>query len=258
MAAARDSDVRWIWAFIDRPRERFHQAARFWARASGTALSPTRGEHDQFATFLPPRGDAYLKLQGVFEGGGAHLDFAVARLAETTDQAIGLGATLGLREEGLAVLRSPAGQPFCLTDWDGQSQWPAPVATPSGALTRVDQVCLDLAPEAFAAESAFWSALTGWRVRPTDEPEFSRLLTPARFPLRVLLQRRDEPGPAAAHIDIACADVAAVHAWHEELGARYVARGRSWTVMRDPAGGVYCLTERSPEAGPPSPAGPIG
>lgn len=249
MAAATVSDVRWVWAFVDRPLAEFDQAARFWSRVSGTTLSPRRGDHGQFATLLPPRGDAYLKLQGVFEGGGAHLDFEVAHLAEMTDKAVGLGAALVLSEEGLSVLRSPAGQPFCLTDWDGQSQWPPPVTTPSGALTRVDQICLDLAPGAFADESAFWSALTGWESRATNAPEFGRLLTPAHYPVRVLLQRLDDPGPAGAHIDVACSDVAAVRTWHEQLGARHVGEGRAWTVMRDPAGGVYCLTPRSPETG---------
>ena len=43
--------------------------------------------------------------------------------------------------------------------------------------------------------------------------------------------------------------VPAVRAWHEELGARFVAEGRCWTVMHDPAGGIYCLTPRSPETG---------
>jgi hypothetical protein len=58
MAAARGSDVRWVWAFIDRPLDTFAEAARFWTRVSGTTLSPRRGEHEQFATLLPPRGEA--------------------------------------------------------------------------------------------------------------------------------------------------------------------------------------------------------
>ena len=81
------------------------------------------------------------------------------------------------------------------------------------------------------------------------DPEFGRLRTPAHFPVRVLIQRCDDAGPAAAHIDVACSDVPAVRAWHEELGARFVAEGRCWTVMHDPAGGIYCLTPRSPETG---------
>lgn len=249
MTVARSWEIRWIWAFVDRPLGEFAQAAEFWAAASGTALSPLRGEHRQFATFLPPSGDAYLKLQGVFEGGGAHLDFEVCDLGEAAAHARGLGAEPVHAEDGLVVLRSPAGQPFCLTDWQGASDLSPVLATPSGARTRVDQVCLDIAPEAFAAESDFWFRLTGWEVRPAGVPEFARLATPPRFPVRVLLQRRDDAGPAGAHLDVACSDVAAVRAWHEQLGARYLRDGKAWTVMRDPVGAVYCLSPRSPETG---------
>jgi catechol 2,3-dioxygenase-like lactoylglutathione lyase family enzyme len=250
MTAARATHVRWVWIFIDRPRSVFGAAARFWAGASGTLLSPRRGEHGEFATLVPARGDAYLKLQGVLEGGGAHLDFEVADLAAAADEALALGARVLLRErDGLTVLASPAGQPFCLTRWHGQSQWPPAVAVPGGARTRVDQVCLDLAPDAFTSESAFWSSFTGWDLRSAGSSEFVRLATPAHLPVRILIQRRDEPGQAAAHPDVACSDVAAVRAWHERLGARYVRQGRGWTVMRDPTGGLYCLTPRSPETG---------
>jgi hypothetical protein len=250
MAAARATDIRWVWVFVDRPLAAFAPAARFWTRASGTSLSPRRGEHAEFATLVPPRGDAYLKLQGVFEGGGAHLDFEVADLPAATDEAVALGARLLRRDgDGLSVLATPAGQPFCLTRWHGQSQWPPAVTVPGGATTRVDQVCLDIGPDAFAGESVFWSAFTGWELRPAGSSEFVRLATPPHLPVRILLQRRDEPEPAGAHPDVACSDVAAVRAWHEQLGARHVGEGRNWTVMRDPADGVYCLTPRSPETG---------
>ncbi|WP_435876889.1 hypothetical protein [Streptomyces acidicola] len=32
-------------------------------------------------------------------------------------------------------------------------------------------------------------------------------------------------------------------------GTTFVAAGAHWTVMRDPAGGTYCLTGRDPETG---------
>ncbi|NUO41489.1 MAG: hypothetical protein HOV82_05565, partial [Streptomyces sp.] len=60
---------------------------------------------------------------------------------------------------------------------------------------------------------------------------------------------RGEERRASAHLDLACADIAATRARHEELGAAFVTRGVHWTVMRDPAGGVYCLTGRDPETG---------
>ncbi|MDQ1016315.1 hypothetical protein QFZ43_002864 [Streptomyces afghaniensis] len=72
---------------------------------------------------------------------------------------------------------------------------------------------------------------------------------PPGLPVRLLLQRLDEERPACAHLDLACADVAATRARHEELGAAFVAGFSGWTVMRDPAGGTYCLTTQDPVSG---------
>ncbi len=45
------------------------------------------------------------------------------------------------------------------------------------------------------------------------------LKPPAGLPVRILLQRLGEERPASAHLDLACADIAAVQARHEEHGA---------------------------------------
>jgi hypothetical protein len=65
---------RWILAFLDRPAAAFDDAARFWTAVTDTHLSARRGSDGEFATFLPTHGDACLKLQGVRDGGGVHLD----------------------------------------------------------------------------------------------------------------------------------------------------------------------------------------
>lgn len=142
------------------------------------------------------------------------------------------------------VLRSPGGQLFWAVRWDGES-----VRPPVVGQSRLDQVCVDVAPAAFAAEVAFGTGLTGWDSQPGALPEFHVLRPPANLPLRVLLQRLGTDRPTSAHLDLACADIAAVRARHEELGATFVAEGARWTVMRDPAGGTYCLTGRTPETG---------
>lgn len=106
-----------------------------------------------------------------------------------------------------------------------------------------------MAPDAFATETAFWAALTGWESLAGALPEFHLVRPPAGLPLRILLQRLGTVRPAAAHLDLACSDVDAVRAHHETLGATAVGRGARWTVMRDPAGSVYCLTGRDPATG---------
>ncbi|WP_117214413.1 VOC family protein [Allorhizocola rhizosphaerae] len=228
--------IRWSYAFIDRPFDGYEAALKFWPAVTGTVVSPRRGDLGQFATLVPATGDACVKVQAVGDQGGAHIDLCVDDVVLEARRAGALGATEVFAEPGLVVMRSPAGLAFCLVDWDGES-----ALAPGG----VDQVCIDLAPGAFEPEIAFWAALTGWESSPGSLPEFHRIQQPAGLPVRILLQRLDSDRPASAHIDLACGpDVPAVRALHEHHGATLVAQGHSWVVMRDPAGGVYCLTGR--------------
>ena len=71
-------DIRWVWLFLDTPQADAERSWRFWSETTGWALSSTRGDQDEFATLLPPRGDSWLKLQAVADGpGGIHLDLDV-------------------------------------------------------------------------------------------------------------------------------------------------------------------------------------
>ena len=242
--------IRWMWAFVDRPIERFDESAAFWTAVTDTRLSPRRGDLGEFATLLPAEGDACLKLQGVHGGGGAHLDleFEDYRAAVRTAQDLGAAVVSAEEDEDLTVLRSPSGQAFCVTGWHGATR------RPPAASSRLDQVCVDLAPAAFDAEIAFWSALAGWEVRQGRFEEFSYLVSPPELPIRILFQRLDDDRPTSCHLDFACSDVAATRARHELHGAHFVADGKSWTVMADPTGALYCLTQRSPVTGTLPPA----
>ncbi|EST32726.1 VOC family protein [Streptomyces roseochromogenus] len=240
--------IRWTYAFVDRPAGRLREARAFWTAVTGTHASEPRGEQGEFLTLLPEEAagtDACVKLQGVAEGdGGAHLDLCAEDVRELTANARELGAELVADHGDWVVLRSPAGQSFCAVPWHGETVRPPVVAG-----SRLDQVCLDIPPSRHAAESDFWATLTGWERLKGSRPEFEVLKPPAGLPVRILLQRLDDERPASAHPDLACADIAAVRARHEEYGAAPVHHGPHWTVMRDPAGGVYCLTGRDPETG---------
>ncbi|MER7896010.1 VOC family protein [Streptomyces sp. NPDC096046] len=238
--------ISWTYAFIDRPREAFGAACAFWTAVTDTRLSELRGEHDEFVTLLPDGADACAKIQAVGPlSGGAHIDFCVDDVPEFAAAAVRLGASVVADLGSLVVLRSPAGQLFCADPWRGQSSRPGVVRG-----SRLDQVCVDIAPSAFDAEVAFWSTLlVGWESLPGSLPEFHVVKPPPGLPVRLLLQRLDEERPASAHLDLACADVTATRARHEELGAAAVSAFPGWTVMRDPAGGMYCLTSRNPVTG---------
>ncbi|WP_042365157.1 VOC family protein [Streptacidiphilus neutrinimicus] len=237
--------IRWVYAFVDRPRDRMAAAAAFWTAVTNTSLSAPRGEAGEFATFLPNDGeDACLKLQGVHESRGDHFDLAVERPRALADDAVALGAEVVAEHGSWLVLRSPAGQLFCVVPWHREYRRP-----PAVAGTRLDQIAIDIPAEAYEAEAEFWAELTGWTVERGSRPEFRVVQSPTDLPFRLLLHRLDEARPAGAHLDFACADRHATREAHEELGATFVADHGHWTVMRDPAGGTYCLTARNPATG---------
>ncbi|HYN65749.1 MAG TPA: VOC family protein [Ornithinibacter sp.] len=237
-------DVRWMWLFLDTPRADAPRSWAFWSEVTGWPLSATRGDEDEFATLLPPDGDAWLKLQAVADGrGGIHLDLDVDDVVASAVEAERLGARrIGAIGDEVVILRSPGGQTFCLTPWHGDAE-----QVREGAAELVDQVCLDCPSDVHDAEVAFWASLTGWQWVDVDEPELSRLRRPAGVPFRLLFQRLGEAtGVVRAHADLACVDRAASLVRHVAAGARVGQARAGWTVMTDPAGRVYCLTDRSP------------
>lgn len=246
----RHAAPRWTTAFLDLPPDGFDAALAFWRRVTATELSSPRGVRGEFATLLPPDGDAFLRVQR-FEGGPrVHLDLHVDDPDGAAAAAAALGAT-ELHREAHVVLRSPGGFVFCVVPWrdeDGERRRPAPV---DGVV--VDQVALDVPAGLHAAEVRFWSALTGWAARGTTEPELTLLRRPAGIPLRLLLQRLgpDDPRTAVtAHLDLAAGGARRTIAEaHVVAGARIVAVREDWVVMQDPAGIVYCLTAREPVVG---------
>jgi hypothetical protein len=247
---------RWLTLFLDFPAGSFDAGVAFWREVTGSALSPFRGPAGEFATLLPPDGDAYLRVQRIADGsGGCHLDLHLDPAAGTVDQAadraVALGAVVRHASEGLVIMSSPGGFTFCLVRWHGESTVPRPAVLDAGGPSRADQLCLDIPPDAFEREYSFWAALTGWGPLPKSG-EFARLDQPAQIPLRLLFQRRDSGGPldlVSGHVDFACASRELLAPRHAATGARVVSVFPDWTTMADPTGRLYCLTVREPETG---------
>jgi len=246
--------VQWVTAFLDTPRGADVDA--FWLEVTGTKLSSRRGANRQFATLLPPYGDAFLRVQ-VTESDtpGVHFDLHVPNPSETARHALSLNADI-IRDHGTFVgLTSPGGMPFCLVPHRAEQLRPQPVAWSRGWQSLVDQVCIDIPANDFEREARFWAAMTGWSRRPGALPEFDYLVRPADMPIGLLLQRVGDAGAVRAHLDMACDDVPAETARHEALGATFVRRTSWWITLRDPAGRDYCITSRDPSSGrltPPS------
>jgi Glyoxalase-like domain len=123
------------------------------------------------------------------------------------------------------------------------------VENPDGTSSRPDQMYLDVAPAGYEVEKSFWTALTGWNLNAGARAEFDLLKPSPGLPIRILAQRLGTDRASSAHVDLACSDIEAARSWHEQRDARVVGRWPHRIVMKDPAGGAYCLTTREPETG---------
>lgn len=242
MSAA--STPSWLTAFVDLAADDFEDGVVFWAHVTGARVSPSRGHHDEFATLVPRDGHAHLRVQRLDSPtSGHHLDLHVPDPRAAADRAVGLGASVVADHgDGVVVVRSPVGLLLCFVT-EHESVVSTPVAWPGGR-SQVDQVCLDVGPSSFDRERDFWEQLTGFTPSSTDLPELARL--DGGGPLRVLLQRLDADREPGYHLDLAADDRTAEVARHVALGATVVDVRPQWTVLADPAGTAYCVTDRTP------------
>lgn len=242
---------------IDRPVASFDVAAQFWQRVTGTTTSAVRGGHGHFATLAPSGGDAHIRVQRIDDGpGGTHLDVHTDDEQGMVDTAMSLGATL-LETEPVHILRSPGGYVWCVVGWHGEVTPCDPYVGPSGVPSRLDQLCLDIAPDRFDAEVRFWSELFAWpTTRSRSRSEFASITSPHHMSMQLLLQRLQRgEGPTTGHLDVAAGQrVAEIVRDHVSEGAELETTEWPWTVLRDPSGHRYCVTPRHPCAGVPAPA----
>lgn len=112
-----------------------------------------------------------------------------------------------------------------------------------GAVTHrsvIHKIVIDVPGDALDREVAFWEGAVGQSLpQYTRFPEYrGAMLTGARIGL--LVQHLQE-GESRIHIDFHTDDVDAEVARLEQLGAERVEQHEYWTVMRDPAGMVFCV-----------------
>lgn len=244
----------WITAYLDYSADHIAVASAFWSGASGFELSEPRGDEEEYWTLLPPAGDDFLDLQRLAEGQDrVHLDLHVDDASTAAARAVDLGAKV-LAERGYVVLASPGGFVFCFVH-ERAEVVPQAMSWPGGQRSAIDQVCLDISAEVYDSECEFWRQVTGWQLRSSQtHPEFRRLVPLMDQPLGLLLQRlgaEDGERVIGAHLDLAATDRAAETARHVALGATVLDARPSWTVLADPVGAAYCITDRRPQTGVP-------
>ncbi|WP_432477423.1 VOC family protein [Nocardioides sp. GXQ0305] len=237
----------WVSGFVDLEPAAYDAGLAFWRDVTGWSVSGTRGEDDEFVSLVPPVGDPHLRLQRLGSGPSRiHVDLHVDDPRAAADRAVALGAR-EVVDLGHVVMASPGGFPFCTVAHRAAERAPATV-WPEGHTSLVDQVCIDVPDELYDREQEFWQELTGSGLEPSPRhPEF-RWLTPVDgHGARLLLQRLDDPrGEVRGHLDLSTTDRAAEAARHEALGATRVADFDIWTLLADPAGLAYCVTDRVP------------
>ena len=68
------ADIVWTTAFLDFTPSSHQTGVAFWSAVTGYTRSPSRGDHDEFATLVPDGGDAFLRVQhGVTLADGGYL-----------------------------------------------------------------------------------------------------------------------------------------------------------------------------------------
>ena len=244
------ADIFWTSAFLDFEAGRFEAGVRFWSAVTGYSVSPRRGADAEFATLLPPSGDDFLRVQRLRSGPGRlHLDLHVPDPGIAARLAAGLGATITHESgEDYVVLASPGGFTFCFVSHRAAVRPPA--ARWHRHTSLVDQLCLDVRAADAARETRFWSELTGWPPTTSALATLSPLDRPAEMPLRLMVQAvGDDRFPATAHLDLAGTDRSAETERHQVLGAAVQDVAGRFTVLRDPTGQVYCITDRDPGTG---------
>jgi len=109
---------------------------------------------------------------------------------------------------------------------------------------------IDCKTDDLDAATRFWSGVLGRSSEPAapDSPTYRSLKVRENEPL-MLLQQVDHE--SRVHLDVETDDVEAEAARLEALGARRIAKIRTWWVMEAPTGQRFCVVR--PQRGPLGP-----
>jgi Glyoxalase-like domain len=110
--------------------------------------------------------------------------------------------------------------------------------------SRLSKIVIDVPPAEHDRELAFWNAAVGQQLtQGRSYPEYHGAMLHGQE-IGLLIQRLGG-GTSRVHLDIHTDDLAAEIARLEALGAERVEKVRTWWILRDPAGLLFCVV---PEA----------
>ncbi|MGH9136606.1 MAG: VOC family protein, partial [Acidimicrobiales bacterium] len=104
----------------------------------------------------------------------------------------------------------------------------------------INKIVIDVAGDDHGRELVFWEEAVGQPLPQQERfPEYHGANLPG-LGIGLLVQRL-QAGESRVHIDIHADDVEAEVARLERLGAQLVEQRTYWSVMRDPAGLLFCV-----------------
>jgi hypothetical protein len=104
----------------------------------------------------------------------------------------------------------------------------------------INKVVIDVAGDDHERELEFWEAAVGQPLPQKERfPEYHGAMLDG-LGIGLLVQRLEQ-GSSRVHLDVQSDDVAAEVARLERLGAQLVEQRPFWSVMRDPAGLLFCV-----------------
>lgn len=107
--------------------------------------------------------------------------------------------------------------------------------------SRLAGFIIDCRTEDLDAAGRFWGEAFGLKVKPSGDAEDSGYVTYARGPNDLNIEVQRVTHDSRLHLDIETDDLEAERARLEKLGAKVVAKVKSWIVMEAPTGHRFCL-----------------
>ena len=183
-----------------------------------------------------------------------HLDLHVADPRAAADRAVVASARSrgGARPTGTSCSRSPGGLTFCFVAHPA-ARCGRPRRRGRRVTGRWSTRCASTCRGAlYDVEAAFWAAVL--EAEPERAAAPAGVLLAAARPAAGARRAAAAAGPRGrarwAHTSTwAPATAPAEVARHVALGAELVVAEEFWTVLRDPAGLTYCITDRDPRTG---------
>ncbi len=107
--------------------------------------------------------------------------------------------------------------------------------------SQLGGLIIDCQTKDLAAAARFWGEALGLKVRPSADPEDAHYAVFDTAPNDLDIQIQTVDHPSRVHLDIETDDIDAEVARLEKLGAKRLAKVRSWWVMEAPTGQRFCV-----------------